>query len=207
MHKVERQLQLVALLLDAPGPLTYDQIRERFHAYDQDDDESAKRMFERDKDDLRAMGVPIEMAPVDAWEAAEGYAIPADRYYLPDIDLTPEEASALMVLSATQDEDDAALQALRKLIPRGPGRAPGDGWVSGRRRTRDRGRRSCGHLGGDASRALHRVRVSNIGGVHVPPRGRPVRAGHQVTPLVRRGPRPGARRDSGVPRLPDDFPR
>ncbi|MEX0991977.1 MAG: WYL domain-containing protein [Actinomycetota bacterium] len=116
MHKVERQLQLVALLLDSPDPLTYEQVRERFPAYDQDDDESAKRMFERDKDDLRAMGVPIELVAVDAWESAEGYAISADRYYLPNIEFTPEEASALMVLAATPDEDDAAVQGLRKLI-------------------------------------------------------------------------------------------
>ncbi len=116
MHKVERQLQLVALLLDASGPLTFEQIRERFPAYEQDDEESAKRMFERDKDDLRAMGVPIELVPVDAWETGEAYAIPADRYYLPDVELTPEEASALMVLAATPDEDDAAVQGLRKLI-------------------------------------------------------------------------------------------
>lgn len=115
MHSLERLFNLVALLLDFETPLTFEQIREKLPAYSQEGIGSAKRMFERDKDILRAQGVPIELVATDAWETDEGYVIDADRYYLPRIDFTEEELSALFVAAAAPGEDDEASQALRKL--------------------------------------------------------------------------------------------
>jgi proteasome accessory factor B len=40
-------------------------------------------MFERDKDVLRDIGVPIEVVSTDAWDVEHGYTIDKDRYYLP----------------------------------------------------------------------------------------------------------------------------
>src|SRR4029079_6966273 len=57
MPPLERLLNLVILLLETPRFLTFEQIRERLPAYSHGDDESAKRMFERDKDVLRDLGV------------------------------------------------------------------------------------------------------------------------------------------------------
>jgi len=117
MQKVERQLQLVALLVTSRDPLTFEQIQQRFEdAYVHEDIDSAKRMFERDKDELRGMGVPIEMAPIEPLGPDEGYTIPAERYYLPEISFTEQEASALMILAAVPDEEDPAVQGIRKLI-------------------------------------------------------------------------------------------
>ena len=116
MHPLERLLNLVILLLETARPLTFEQIRERLPAYGQGDDESAKRMFERDKDVLRDLGVPVEVGSTDAWEVDQGYRIPKDRYYLPDIEFTEEEIAALFVAAQTPGttEEDAG-QAVRKL--------------------------------------------------------------------------------------------
>jgi predicted DNA-binding transcriptional regulator YafY len=117
MHPLERLVNLVALLLESPRPLTFDQIREAMpEAYAQQETATAKRMFERDKDILRDVGVPIEVAPTDAWDVEQGYTIPKDRYYLPEIDLTPEEISALFVAARAGGEDPAAELGVRKLL-------------------------------------------------------------------------------------------
>jgi len=115
MHPLERLLNLVILLLETPRFLTFEQIRERLPAYDQGDDESAKRMFERDKDVLRDLGVPVEVGSTDAWEVEQGYRIPKERYYLPDIEFTEEEIAALFVAAQTPGTEDEAGQAVRKL--------------------------------------------------------------------------------------------
>lgn len=117
MHPLERLVNLVALLLEARTPLTFEQIRDALHeAYDQADVDTAKRMFERDKDVLRDVGVPIEVVYTDAWDVEQGYTIPKDRYYLPEIAFTPEEISALFVAAHTGGEDGTAEDAVRKLL-------------------------------------------------------------------------------------------
>jgi proteasome accessory factor B len=115
MQSVERLLNLVTLLLDSETPLSFSEIRNRLPAYSQDDIASAKRMFERDKDALRAQGVPIELVATDPWETEEGYTISRDAYALADIAFTEEELSALFVAAAAPGDDDDAAQALRKL--------------------------------------------------------------------------------------------
>jgi proteasome accessory factor B len=117
MQLLERLVNLVALLLDARLPLTFDEIRERMaEAYEQDETDSAKRMFERDKDILRDIGVPIEVVTTDVWETTVGYVIPKDRYYLPEISFAPEEISALFVAAHSGREDRSAEDAVRKLL-------------------------------------------------------------------------------------------
>jgi proteasome accessory factor B len=132
VYPLERLLNLVALLLEARTPLTFDQIRSTLRgAYTQDDRASAKRQFERDKDTLRAIGIPIEVAFTDGFEIDEGYVIPKDVYYLPDIRFTPEEAAALFVAAHAPGDDEGgpAAQAFRKLalgVEAGLGGALGD---------------------------------------------------------------------------------
>lgn len=117
MHPLERRLNLLALLLDSRRPLTFEQIRRKLaEGYEQEDEDSAKRMFERDKDALRDVGVPIEVVPTDVWEIEVGYTIPKDLYYLPEIAFTPEELSALFVAARTGGEEGMAAQAVRKLL-------------------------------------------------------------------------------------------
>jgi proteasome accessory factor B len=53
-------------------------------------------MFERDKEELRALGIPIEVGHVDRFFEDElGYRVKRDAFELPDLDLTPDEAAVL----------------------------------------------------------------------------------------------------------------
>jgi proteasome accessory factor B len=116
MHPLERLVNLVALLLESRTPLTFDQIREKLaEGYGHQDVSSAKRMFERDKDILRDIGVPIEVVSTDAWDVEQGYTIDKDRYYLPEIAFTPEEISVLFV-AVRSAGDGSAEDAVRKLL-------------------------------------------------------------------------------------------
>jgi predicted DNA-binding transcriptional regulator YafY len=90
VHPLERLINLVALLLETNRPLTFEEIRTALGAYDQTDRSSGKRQFERDKDVLRQIGIPVEVVSTDVWEVEEGYRIPRERYELPDISFTPD---------------------------------------------------------------------------------------------------------------------
>ncbi len=116
MEPLERLLNLVGLLLETRRPLTFDEIRETLDAYRADNVESAKRMFERDKDALREYGVPLELTDLDAWGTEQGYVIPKERYYLPEIAFTPEEITALFVASRSGREETEVEQGVRKLL-------------------------------------------------------------------------------------------
>jgi proteasome accessory factor B len=117
VEPLERLLNLVALLLEARTPMTFEQIRETLpDAYGQQDKDSAKRMFERDKDTLRDYGIPLELVATDIWEVEQGYTIPKEAYYLPEIAFTPEELAALFVAAQTGGGTDPAEQAVRKLL-------------------------------------------------------------------------------------------
>jgi proteasome accessory factor B len=115
MHPLERLLNLVALLLESPRPLPFTEIREKLPAYAQQTPDSAKRMFERDKDVLRDNGIPVDLVATDVWEVEEGYTIPKDRYYLPEVTFSASEISALFVAAHTPGDEDEAEQAVRKL--------------------------------------------------------------------------------------------
>jgi proteasome accessory factor B len=113
---LERLLNLVGLLLETPTPLTFEQIRETLEGYEGDNLDSVKRKFERDKDMLRAYGVPLEMTGTDAWDVEQGYIIRKERYYLPEIDFSPEEITALYLASRGGSEIAEATQGVRKLL-------------------------------------------------------------------------------------------
>lgn len=115
MHPLERLIDLVALLLNTRRPLTFDEIRAVIPAYQQDDAASAKRMFERDKDTLKEVGIPIELAATDVWDVEQGYRIPKERYYLPDVEFTPDEVWALFVAAHAPGESGEAEHAFLKL--------------------------------------------------------------------------------------------
>ncbi len=98
MQKViERILNLLAFLLTVGRPVTADEIRYTVKGYDQPSDEAFRRTFERDKDLLRSLGVPLELRHTDMWEVELGYVVPSDDYAITDPGLTDEERSALLL--------------------------------------------------------------------------------------------------------------
>ena len=99
--KVERLVNLVIALLSTRGFITADKIRSSVAGYsDSPSAEAFSRMFERDKNELRDLGIPLEVGRVSALDPTEGYRINRDAYALPPVELTPDEATAVAV--ATQ---------------------------------------------------------------------------------------------------------
>ena len=96
MSRIERLLNLTAALLNAERLLSAEQLRERVPGYP-DDKASFRRQFERDKDALRELGLPLTMETLghDNAGAQFGYRIIPDDYYLRDPGLAPDELSAL----------------------------------------------------------------------------------------------------------------
>ncbi len=121
MDRLERLVNLVAALIDAERPLTREQLRERVGGYS-DDPAAFRRNFERDKELLRQMGLPLVTEALEADRAEDqlGYRIPRDRYELPDPGLSDDELAALRLASSAVGLNGSGLQgatttALRKL--------------------------------------------------------------------------------------------
>ena len=94
--KSERLLNLVILLLVARNYTTKEQIRQLMEPYRVSNAEAFDRMFERDKDDLRALGIPLETGFVDKFfEDEVGYRIKRDAFELPALEFTAEEVAVL----------------------------------------------------------------------------------------------------------------
>jgi proteasome accessory factor B len=117
MRRIERLINLIAALLETSHPLTAEEIRERIAGYDQPNDESFRRAFERDKEALRSMGIPVELRKSDPFaDVGDSYIIPKDKYYLPELDLEPDELAALgVVAQAVLGASDQAAAGLLKL--------------------------------------------------------------------------------------------
>src|SRR6476646_1906308 len=112
--RVERVLNLLALLLDTRRALTREEIVHDVAGYPPQIT-AYRRAFERDKETLRGMGVPLTTEPIgDGSEL--GYRVRQEDYYLPDLDLDAEEAAALRVaVSAVSLGSHAGEGALLKL--------------------------------------------------------------------------------------------
>jgi len=107
-------LNLLALLLDTRRALTREEIVHDVAGYPAQIT-AYRRAFERDKETLRGMGVPLTTEPIgDGSEL--GYRVRPDDYYLPDLGLDAEEAAALRVaVSAVSLGSHAGEGALLKL--------------------------------------------------------------------------------------------
>jgi proteasome accessory factor B len=93
-QKTERLLSLVVCLLSSRRYLTAGQIRAAVPGYP-DSFEAFKRMFERDKDELRELGIPLETGTNAGSDDEVGYRISRQAYELPEIILEPDEAAVL----------------------------------------------------------------------------------------------------------------
>ena len=96
MNKSERLLNLLILLLVQERFVSKQRIRESIEEYAGQSTDAFERMFERDKDELRALGVPIEVGTIDSFfDDEQGYRIRRDEAFLPDIELTADEAAVV----------------------------------------------------------------------------------------------------------------
>ena len=108
----ERLVNLVVCLLATRQYLSAERIRSTVAGYNEaPTDEAFFRMFERDKAELRELGVPVETGRNSHFDNAEGYRIARRDYELPDIDLAPDEAAALALAARLWDSPQLATSA------------------------------------------------------------------------------------------------
>jgi len=115
--KLERTLNLLAELLNSESPKSASELKARVGMYP-DDLAAFRRTFDRDKNALRDMGVPLELAPVPGTNPpVEGYFINKSAYYLEELNLTDAELSALNLAIASVEVLDGLteVEAIRKL--------------------------------------------------------------------------------------------
>ena len=118
MDRLERLLTLLMILLETPRPLSAEELRERIGGYRTIETPTAfHRAFERDKDSLREMGIPLRVEPVPGVDPPrDGYRVLPDEYYLRDPGLEPDELAALHLAASTvRLEGVQGVEALWKL--------------------------------------------------------------------------------------------
>ncbi len=117
--KVERLTNLFIALLTTRGYLTAEKIRRIVVGYGEcPTDDAFARMFERDKAELRDLGIPVETGRVSSYDTTEGYRIAPEQYALPDISLTHGESTAVAVATKLWESAEritATQSALLKL--------------------------------------------------------------------------------------------
>ncbi|MGQ0845876.1 MAG: helix-turn-helix transcriptional regulator [Sporichthyaceae bacterium] len=119
-RRTERLLNLTICLLATRRRLTKEQIRKLVPDYEQSKTEDAfERMFERDKEDLRELGIPIDAGPQESVFADEvGYRIERDAYALPEVRFASDELAVLGLAARAWQQasmSQAAGTALLKL--------------------------------------------------------------------------------------------
>lgn len=108
----ERLVNLVLCLLSTRQFLTAERIRTIVAGYDTaPTDEAFFRMFERDKAELRELGVPLETGRSSHFDDTDGYRVARRDYELPEITLEPDEAAALALAARLWDSPQLAASA------------------------------------------------------------------------------------------------
>ncbi|MFA6299237.1 MAG: WYL domain-containing protein [Nocardioides sp.] len=121
VRKSERLLNLLIMLLVQRHFVPKERIRALLYADSSTD--AFEKMFERDKEELRSLGVPIEVGQMDAYfEDEPGYRIRPDEFALPDIDLEPDEAAIIGLATKVWEHArlaEATTDVVRKLTALG----------------------------------------------------------------------------------------
>lgn len=122
-RRAERLVNLVLALLSTRRFLTAEQISRTVVGYehnasDEKAHEAFQRMFERDKAELRELGIPVETGTSSVFDTEPGYRIAPGEYALPEIELEPDEAAAVGLAARLWQHAglaEAASSGLRKL--------------------------------------------------------------------------------------------
>jgi proteasome accessory factor B len=124
VDRLERLTDLVLVLLrdDRPKPLR--EIAAEVPGYPAEG-EARRQAFERDKRTLRDGGVDVSAVPIEGREQV-GYLIRPEDFYLPDLDLAPDEQAALnLAVAGVHLGDPSGRDALWRLgLPASAGVQP-----------------------------------------------------------------------------------
>jgi predicted DNA-binding transcriptional regulator YafY len=120
--RTERLLNLLIALLNTRYGLRRSELREKVYHDTTGNDVSFGRMFERDKNELRQFGFEVETVQDKGWgsddPATTRYRIGKESNRLPDVSLTPEESTVLILAAQLWEHaalGSAAVNAVRKL--------------------------------------------------------------------------------------------
>lgn len=117
-RKTERLINLTLALLATKRYLKKSEILANVQGYE-GTQEAKERMFERDKDDLRSLGIEIEVGDLDIFfEDEPGYRIPQKSYELDVPNLTSRELALLSIASSFWNDSilaPSAQSGIRKL--------------------------------------------------------------------------------------------
>ncbi len=114
-------MSLVLCLLSTRQYITADRIRDTVEGYEvsQDSanpDEAFKRSFERDKAELRELGIPLETGRNSVFDTEDGYRIARKDFELPPIAFTADEAAAVGLAARLWSTATLATEARTALI-------------------------------------------------------------------------------------------
>jgi predicted DNA-binding transcriptional regulator YafY len=134
IDKTQRLLDVIAYLVGRRQPATVEELLEAVPAYagkwvggDETARASVRRMFERDKDELRDAGIPLETVPLHDAEAPagvmEGYRLRTRDFFLPYLRVigagspppSARERARYGMVELAADEAVAAREALRQV--------------------------------------------------------------------------------------------
>ena len=120
--RTERLLNLLIALLNTTYGLRRGELREKVYHDTTSSDVAFGRMFERDKGELRQFGFDVETVTDKGWGSDDPsttrYRIGKESNRLPDVSLTPEECTVLVLAAQLWEHaalGSAALDAVRKL--------------------------------------------------------------------------------------------
>jgi proteasome accessory factor B len=110
-------VNLVLCLLSTRQYLTADRIRAIVAGYsDVASDEAFFRMFERDKSELRDLGIPLESGRRSMFDTVDGYRIARQDYELGEVELAADEAAAVALAARLWDSPELAGAARSALV-------------------------------------------------------------------------------------------
>ena len=120
-RKSERLLNLLIMLLVQRHYVSKERIRTILYPDSRPD--AFEKMFERDKEELRSLGVPIEVGSIDPlFDDEPGYRISPGDFALPDIRLAADEAAVVGLATRVWEHArlaEATTDAVRKLTAAG----------------------------------------------------------------------------------------
>jgi len=125
VDRLERLTDLVLVLLRDQRPKSLREIATEVPGYPAQEGEARRQAFERDKRTLRDGGIEVSAMPIDGPEQV-GYVIRPEDYYLPDLDLAPDEQAALnLAVAGVHLGDPSGRDALWRLgLPASAGARP-----------------------------------------------------------------------------------
>jgi predicted DNA-binding transcriptional regulator YafY len=112
----ERILNLLSALLAANAPVPFQDIRGRVAGYDdQASPDAIDKRFDRDKADLRKLGVPLDFVTDDE-HGRSGYRVQKELFFLDEIRFTVEEGIVLAALQRACEAGEAVEESLRSAL-------------------------------------------------------------------------------------------